>query len=186
MKRGGPLKRNTPLQSGSSLRSSNASGSDEPQKVKPRRSTGKYVGKTKAQDLAKKRSDDTCEVRIPGAGCAYYGSDFHHRLLQGQGGKWLVEVGLRVCRPCHNVLTNTNGRRAEFERKGWIIPANQDPENRKGPSEIEVLMWHDNRQDWFLLQPDGSAVLAPFPEGRPEHPDDLDHPPGSSALGGAA
>lgn len=173
MKRGGPLQRKTPLNSGSSLRSSKPPAEGEPKPTKPRRKTGKHVGKTKAQDLAKKRSDDTCEPRIPGVDCAYWGSDFHHRILHGQGGLWLVENGLRVCRPCHLVLTNTNGRRAEFEHYGWIIPSQRDPEDRKTPAEIEAFIWHENRQDWFLLLEDGTAVLAPWPEGRREHPDEL-------------
>jgi hypothetical protein len=151
-----------------------------------RRKTGKHVGEGKAKRLAKKRSDDTCEPRIPGVDCLYYGSDFHHRHLHGQGGEWCVCNGLRVCRPCHLALTNTNGRRAEFEYYGWIIPSQRDPEDRRTPAEIEVFMWHDDRRDWWLLLPDGTAELAPFPKGRPGHPDDLDLPGESRDLGGAA
>lgn len=174
MKRGGPPQRKTPLKSGSSLRSSKPAALTGETQSKQRRSTGKHVGETKAKRQAKKRSGDTCEPRIPGVGCLYYGSDFHHRHLHGQGGLWTVENGLRVCRPCHSALTNTNGNRPEYERKGWIIPANQDPENRKRPEEIEVFMWHDERLDWWLLLPDGTADLAPFPKGDPRHPDDIE------------
>lgn len=186
VKRGGPIQRKAPMKPGSSLRSSTppAQGSGKP--ATPRRSTGKHVGETKAKDLAKKRSDDTCEPRIPGVGCLYYGSDFHHRHLHGQGGEWCVCNGLRVCRVCHAALTNTNGNRAEYERKGWIIPANQDPETRRTPAEIEVFMWHDERLDWWLLLPDGTAELAPWPEGKPGHPDDLESPKDKEGLGGAA
>lgn len=178
MKRGGPLQRKTPLRS--------SSPSPRDAKPKERKSTGKHVGETKAKRLAKKRSDDTCEPRIPGVGCLYHGSDFHHRHLHGQGGEWHVCNGLRVCRMCHLALTNTGGRRAEFEHYGWIISANQDPENRKSPAEIEVFMWHDERLDWWLLKEDGSAVLAPFPKGDPRHPDDIEVPAAESEFGGAA
>ncbi len=185
MKRGGPIQRKKPMR-GSSLRSSTppAQGSGKP--ASPRRSTGKHVGETKAKRLMKKRCDGLCEPRIPGVGCLYYVSDFHHRILKGQGGQWEVTVGLGVCRPCHMALTNTAGNRPEYERKGWIIPANQDPENRKTPAEIEVFMWHDERLDWWLLLPDGTAELAPWPEGKAGHPDDLGVPREPDGLGGVA
>lgn len=163
----------------SALRSSKPPAEGKVQSAKPRRLTGKYVGKTKAQKLAKKRSDDLCEMRIDDD-CVYWGSDFHHRLLQSQGGKWEVVNGLRSCRPCHGTVTNTNGRRPEFERKGWIVASHGDP------ATTPVLMWHNGRQDWFLLKEDGTAELAPFPKGRPEHPDDLDLPGESRDLGGVA
>jgi hypothetical protein len=168
----------------SSLRSSTPPAEG---KVQPtRRKTGKHVGRTKAQRLMRKRCDGKCEPRIPGVGCLYWVSDFHHRILKGQGGEWAVANGLGVCRMCHLALTNTSGHRAEYEHYGWIIPSQRDPEDRRGPAEIEVFMWHDDRQDWWLLLPDGTAELAPFPKGRPEHPDDLDLPGESQDLDGVA
>ena len=174
-----PIKRNTPLKSGSSLRSSKASGSDEPEKVKARRSTGLHVGEKKAKGLAKKRSGGDCEVVIPGL-CDYRGVDFHHRLFRSQGGKWEIVNGLYVCRPCHRALTDTNGRRSEYERNGWIVPSYGDP------ASTEVLMFHNQRLDWWLLQEDGTAVLAPFPKGVEGHPDDLEVPRSPQNLDGVA
>lgn len=162
---------------GSSLRSSKPSATGETQS-KPRRSTGLHVGEKKAKDLAKQRSGGDCEVVILGV-CVYRGYDFHHRLFRSQGGKWEIVNGLYVCRPCHRALTNTAGRRDEYEAKGWIVPSHADP------AATEVLMWHNQRQDWFLLLEDGSVELAPFPKGDPRHPDDIEVPQ-ESEIGGAA
>lgn len=178
MKRGGPLQRKTPLKSGSSLRSSTPPAEESGKPAKPRRSTGLHVGEKKAKKLAKQRSGGLCEMCIPGI-CMMRATDFHHRRFRSQGGKWEIVNGLHGCRPCHMAVTNTNGHRAEYERKGWIVPSHGDP------ATTEVLMWHQGRQDWFLLQEDGSAVLAPWPEGRPEHPDYIERPP-ARGLDGAA
>lgn len=167
MKRGGPLQRKPPLRSESPLRP-NASGTDEPKQARPRRSTGKHVGEGKAKRLMKKRSGGVCETQIPYVGCLYFVSDFHHRQLQGQGGEWEIRNGLGVCRPCHLALTNTNGRRKEYERYGWLVPSHGNP------AAVEVYMVHDERRDWFLLMPDGSVQLAPWPKGDPRHPDDIE------------
>jgi hypothetical protein len=168
----------------SSLRSSTPPAEDSGKPA--RRKTGKHVGRTKAQRLMRKRCDGKCEPRIPGVGCLYWVSDFHHRILKGQGGEWEVANGLGVCRMCHLALTNTSGHRPEYERKGWIIPSQQDPENRKSPAEIEVFIWHDERRDWFLLREDGTAELAEFPVGDPRHPDDIERPREPPGLGGVA
>lgn len=175
MKRGGPLKRHKPLISNGSLRSGpSASGGD-----KKRKSTGKHVGEAKAKRLAKARSEGLCETRILGV-CLTYCSDFHHRLFQSQGGKWDIRNGLRVCRTCHGVITNPNGRRAEFERLGWIVPSCQDP------ARIPARIWHEDRCDWFFLLDDGSVQLAPWPERDERHPDELEVPRVDPRLDGAA
>lgn len=176
MKRSG-IQRKTPMKSGSSQATTPARGSGKP--ASPRRSTGLHVGEKKAKDLAKQRSGGDCEVVIPGL-CVYRGYDFHHRLFRSQGGKWEIVNGLYVCRPCHRALTDTNGRRPEYERNGWIVPSHGEP------AATEVLMWHNQRQDWFLLLPDGTAELAPWPEGETGHPDDLDPPLRPSTVDGAA
>lgn len=175
MKRGGPIQRKTPMPRGPLRSRPSVDGSSTPAK----RKTGKHVGKTKATNQAKERSGNTCEMRIDEQ-CLYHGSDFHHRLFQSQGGKWEIRNGLRACRPCHNTVTNTNGRRKEFEYYGWIVPSHGNP------AAVEAYMWHDGRRDWFLLMEDGSVQLAPFPKGREEHPDDLEVPRADPGLGGVA
>lgn len=162
---------------GSSPRSSKPSATGETQ-PKPRRSTGKHVGVNEARKLVKLRSGGLCEIRM--VGCFGDGTDWHHRKLRSQGGPWHVQNGLQACRFCHGCVTNTNGRRREYEENGWLVPRHGDF------ATTEVLLWHNGRQDWFLLLSDGSAVLAPFPEERPEHPDDLDIPRTQEGLGGAA
>lgn len=176
MKRGGPIRRKTPMKSTSPLRSTPPS--DTPGKPVHRK-TGKHVGESKAKRLAKKRSGGLCEVCIPGV-CLLRGTDFHHRLFQSQGGKWDIVDGLFVCRSCHMAITNTNGRRGEYEAKGWIVPSHGDP------ATTEVLMWHDERQGWFLLREDGTAEQTEWPAGDPRHPDDIPLPETPRDLDGVA
>lgn len=164
---------------GSSLRSKPPALTGETQ-PKPRRATGKHVGESKAKRLMKKRCGGLCEPRIPGAGCLYFVSDLHHRLFQSQGGEWEIRNSLGVCRPCHLVLTNPNGRRKEFEHYGWIVPSHGNP------PAVEVYMWHDERRDWFLLLEDGTVERAPFPAGDPRHPDDIEVPAEDRGLGETA
>ncbi len=175
MKRGGPLQRKTPLKSASPLRSTPPS--DKPGKPVQRK-TGKHVGVNEARKLVKQRSGGQCEIRM--LGCFGEGTDWHHRKLRSQGGPWHVQNGLQACRFCHGCVTNTNGHRAEYEANGWLVRRHEDP------AAVEVLMWHDGRQDWFLLKEDGSVELADFPVGDPRHPDDIETPAKDQDLGGVA
>jgi len=156
VKRGGPLQRKTPL------RSSAPSLRDTKPKAKP----GAHVGVNEARRLVKARSDGFCEIRM--LGCFGQALDWHHRKLRSQGGKWEAVNGLHACRYCHEAVTNTRGHRAEYEANGWLVKRDGDP------ASTEVLMWHDNRQDWWLLKEDGTAVLAPWPKGDLRHPDDIE------------
>jgi hypothetical protein len=146
---------------------------------------GKHAGESAGRKALEKRvgDDKLCEVRLFGI-CFGRGGNAHHRQNRSQQGKWDVRNLLWVCGSgstgCHGALTNTNGRRKEFEHYGWIIPSHGNP------AAVEVYMWHDGRRDWFLLREDGGVDLAPFPKGRPEHPDDLDLPGESRDLGGVA
>lgn len=172
------LERKTSMKTGSSLRSSKPPA-DGP--VKPvQRKTGKHVGENKAKRLARQRSGGDCEVRSPWhQGPA---REFSHRLAEGQGGKWLVVNGLDSCG--HGNLDGCHGyihqHPEEATKYGWMVSAWGDP------ATTPVLMWHDGRQDWFLLCEDGTAVLADFPAGDPRHPDDIDRPREPRDLGGVA
>lgn len=150
---------------GSALRSSKPSATGETQPAKPRRSMGKHVGVNKARELVKARSGGQCEIHM--LGCYVQATDWHHRVRQSQGGKWHVQNGLHACRFCHEAVTNTRGHRPEYEANGWMVHSRQDP------ATVEVLLWHYDRHDWFLLLPDGSVELSPWPEGETGHPDDL-------------
>lgn len=175
------LQRKTPLNSGSSLRSSKppADGSGKP----VQRKTGKHVGENKAKRLAKKRSGGDCEVRSPW--CQGRGREFSHRLAEGQGGKWSVVNGMFSCG--HGNLDGCHGyihqHPKEAEDKGWIVSAWGDPAKK------EVLMWHDERQDWVLLldvEEYPWVELAEFPAGDERHPDDLQLPVDPSVSDDAA
>lgn len=171
--------REKPMQR-SSLRSSKPPATGETQPAKPRRSTGKHVGKTAATRDMCKRSGGDCEVRSPW--CQGKAREASHRLAEGQGGKWLVVNLMHSCGygnldGCHGYL---HQHPEEAKAKGWIVPPWSDP------ATTEVLMWHNQRQDWFLLLDDGSVELAPWPEGEAGHPDDLDPPLRPSTVDGAA
>lgn len=140
MKRGGPLQR----------------------KPKP----GAHAGVNEARRLVKARSGGFCEIHM--MGCYNLATDWHHRKLRSQGGKWEAVNGLHACRFCHEAVTNTRGHRKEYETNGWLVSRESDP------ASTEVLLWHQGRQDWFLLKEDGTAELAPWPVGDPRHPDDIE------------
>jgi hypothetical protein len=167
----------------SSLRSSTPPAEE---KVQPaRRKTGKHVGESAARKAVAERSGGDCEVRIFGT-CLGRATNWHHRQNRSQQGKWDPRNGLHVCGSgtagCHGALTNTNGRRKEFEEYGWIVPSHQDP------AEVECLIytrWFGH--DYVLLLDEYPWVeLAEFPEGRPGHPDDLDLPGDGHDLDGVA
>lgn len=176
-----PIKRNTPLTSGSSLRSSKPSATGETQ-LKPRRSTGKHVGESKAKRDVKARSAGDCEIRSPW--CQGKGREFSHRRAEGQGGAWSATNGMWACGHggtdgCHGYL---HQHPEEARHNGWIVSA-----WGADPAGVEVLMWHEGRQDWFLLCNEAPWVeLAPFPAGDPRHPDDIEVPRPESEMGGAA
>lgn len=184
MKRGGPIQRKTPMPRGSLRSTPPAQGSGKP--PSPRR-TGKHVGESAGRAaLAKRVGDDKwCEVRLFGI-CLGRGGNAHHRRNRSQQGKWDVRNLLWVCGSgstgCHGALTNTNGRRAEFEKDGLIVPSHEDP------VKVECYI-HTTRfgHDWVLLTDAYPWVeLAPWPEGKAGHPDDLGVPRESNDLGGVA
>lgn len=84
---------------------------------------------------------------------AAYGTDFHHRRNRSQGGLWTPSNGLQLCREHHAMVTDTGGRRAEFEASGWIVPSHADP------ARVPVLACHwPTGRRWVLLDPNGTTV----------------------------
>lgn len=144
---------------------------------------GKHVGEKATTDAVKARSGGDCEVRIFGV-CLGRATNRHHRKNRSQGGGWDATQILHVCGSgstgCHGALTNTNGRRQEFVDAGWIVPSYGDP------AATEVLLWREGRQDWWLLLPDGTVELAPWPEGKSGHPDELGTRMADPGLDGVA
>lgn len=110
-----PLRTKTPLERTSRLRSSG------PIKAKrPRPSAAEKL----ARRLVDVRSEGYCELRLPG--CAGIAIDFSHRIARGRGGLWTASDGMASCRPCHMAITDTNGKRAEYERLGLICRTGAD------------------------------------------------------------
>lgn len=85
-----------------------------------------------ARALVTARACGLCEVQLPGV-CFGLAGNFHHRQNKSQRGVWSASNGLAVCGSgstgCHGALTNTNGRRREYERAGWIVPSTKNPAN---------------------------------------------------------
>lgn len=172
MRRGGELKRNTPLaRTGFTSRGSalERQAPTKPRASKPKPAAvevSEWIGERPARDAVEGRSGGLCEIRLPG--CFGRAKDWHHRLLKGQGGLWQASNGIHACRWCHEAVTNTRGHRAEYEENGWLVPSHGNPG--------EARAWiHTVRfgQAWVLLRDDGDVVLAPFPKGAQDHPDDL-------------
>lgn len=83
-----------------------------------------------ARALVSARAGGLCEVQLPDV-CFGLAGNFHHRQNKSQRGVWSASNGLAVCGSgstgCHGALTNTNGRRREYERAGWIVPSTKSP-----------------------------------------------------------
>jgi hypothetical protein len=155
------------------------------QMKRPGGKPGKHVGEAAARKAVAERSGGDCETRIFGI-CLGRATNWHHRQNRSQQGKWDPRNGLHVCGSgttgCHGALTNTNGRRKEFEQNGWIVPSHEDP------AAVECLIytrWYGH--DWVLLTAEYPWVeLAPWPEGKTGHPDDLGVPRVDPGLDGVA
>jgi len=142
-----------------------------------RRTTGRSAGRTAVQILVPKRSKGDCEIRTKW--CLGKATNLSHRRHQGQGGKWAAQNILDSCghgnaTGCHGYL---HQHPEEARAKGWVVSA-FGPD----PADVEVLMWHNGRQDWFLLREDGTAVLAEFPSGDRRHPDDIEQDRGLDGV----
>ncbi|WP_035975507.1 HNH endonuclease [Kutzneria albida] len=131
---------------------------------KPGRSSNRaHEGENRAREIVYARSGRVCE-RCSNARA----TEWHHRKNRSQGGKWCANNGLDLCAPCHLDVTNTNGKRAEYEDKGWIVPSHRDP------AAVPALIYHPSiGHDYVLLMEDGSVQLAPWPNSSIGHPDDL-------------
>lgn len=83
------------------------------------------MNETKCRAIVKERSEGRCER------CSIRPAEtMHHRRFRSQRGPWVPSNILHLCgdgtRLCHGVLTNTNGKRSEFEAAGWIVPSYAD------------------------------------------------------------
>lgn len=128
-----------------------------------------------ARDLVRARSGGWCEVRIPGV-CLGRAANMHHRKNRSQGGRAdaanLVDLCGSGSTGCHGALTDTQGRRAEYEAMGCIVASHDDP------ATVPVLIHNATiGHDWALLGDDGCLTLAPFPEPTPGDPFELPVPP---------
>jgi hypothetical protein len=189
MKRGGPLKRTKGLDGGEPLRRSTPlrSGHSREGRAKPtKRKVVDGPSEAELEDAAKKaarkRSGGDCEIRTPW--CQGRAREFSHRKAEGQGGQWAASNGLDACG--HGNLDGCHGychqHPEEARENGWFISAY----SKLPASEIPAWIWHKGRRAKYLLDDEGEAVLAPFPQGDPRHPDDIPWSPPAAPLDGVA
>lgn len=136
LQRGGPLARRVPLRS---------------RRARQRRAPlVDVIGNERlGKELVFGRSNGWCEIQLPG--CHGRAIDWHHRRLRSQGGRWDASNGLAACRWCHEAVTNTRGRRAEYEANGWLV-------SREAiPAAVPVLLANVG---WALLDDDGGYELV--------------------------
>lgn len=143
--------------------------------MKPYRPTVTAEERT-GRPLVVARSGGWCEIRMDGV-CLGRASDWHHRKNRSQGGRWLASNGLHACRACHYAVTNTEGHRAEYEDKGWIVPGQVDPHTVPALIHTATL-----GHTYVLLDDDGMVQLAPWPEHVDSDPFELAPPRGTSAA----
>lgn len=144
--RGAALQRRTPLEPGKGLkRSPFLRQPTIPEQ--PTRKPRKQPGEKAARELVYARSDGWCEIGIPEL-CTQLATEWHHRKLKGQGGRWCAGNGLHGCSRCHLAVTNTNGHRPEYVHAGWLVPAWV-----KRPAAVKVNRWDHATQSrtWVLL-----------------------------------
>ena len=80
-----------------------------------------------ARRIVYARSGGLCEPRIPAAGCAGRGAQWHHRQRRSQGGRWTPANGLHICLPCHDYVTDTDGHYDECVDAGWVVQQHAEP-----------------------------------------------------------
>lgn len=96
------------------------------QKAQQTPGPAKQPGESRARRLVRKRSGKRCEIRLDER-CAWWATEFSHRIRRSQGGPWTASNGLDSCHWCHLVITNTNGRRTEYRAKGWVLDSTDNP-----------------------------------------------------------
>lgn len=175
--RGGPLKRTTPLRAKADKRKR-----DVPKQRTATDGPSEAVLEDRAKKAVKRRSGGDCEIRT--SWCLGHAAEFSHRQAEGQGGPWAASNGLHGCG--HGNLNGCHGychqHPEEARENGWFISAF----SKVPATEIPAWIWHKGKRAKYLLDDEGEAVLAPFPQGDPRHPDDISWSPPTTPDSGAA
>jgi hypothetical protein len=181
VKRHKPLSPGSPLRRSSPLRSSGNGREGKAKTVRRKQVDGPSASQLERQARAgvRHRSGGDCEIRTPWhLGRA---TNFSHRQHEGRGGKWAAYNGLDACGSgttgCHGYL---HAHPEESRENGWLVSGWGDP------ASTPALIWHGGVRAMFLLDDEGGAALAPFPQGDPHHPDDIPWSPPAAPLDGVA
>jgi hypothetical protein len=155
------LQRTTPLRSVTPLeRTRLRSSGPALRPVKPRKAP-QGAQEKEAKRLTRVRSGGWCELRLPGI-CVGRAYDFSHRIAAGRGGKWTASNGCDACRWCHDAITNTNGRRAEYERLGYICKTGVDTTLERVWLRGERWVWLTDDDTEYLDTPPKPVPLSDY------------------------
>lgn len=97
-------------------------------------------------------------VRERSASCeicdAAVGTEFSHRVGQGQGGLWTPSNGIRACRRCHSLIHH----RPDYAMaRGWMLPSWADPYTAPALLRTWFGEW------WVHLDDEGLYVMSDRP-----------------------
>lgn len=108
------------------------------------------MDEARARAIVLERSDDRCEIAVPGV-CTGRRDSVHHRLKRGRGHEWAPSNLLAACgdgtRGCHGYV-EAHPTWAQGEGL-WLMAGDGEPQ------EVSVHMrWH-NQRSWWLLDNEG-------------------------------
>lgn len=143
MKRGGRLKRNTPLRTTTPLAGSTPSqrAARLTRTVMAKKRAKVSPEERAARKTVKARSQMVCEIHGN-----HPASDMHHRLNRSQGGQWSPENLLHICHAIHMQITVQPKRAME---QGWTVKSGRNPG--------DVPCWLASR-GFVFLSPEGDVI----------------------------
>lgn len=152
MKRGGPLKRHTPLNPGRGLLrgtplSRAARLKTSARAPRPRSRPSVTRDEVDARRTVAQRSGGVCEI------CGQQrATNWHHRQNKGQSGAWRAANGLHLCGSgttgCHGHVTANPAKARAY---GWSVRSTQ------GPADVAVWLYG---RGWSVLTDDGAIAPA--------------------------
>lgn len=131
MKRGGPLRRVTPLKAAASLR--RTAPRPRSKRPTPQGNPARWATWQALREVLYGRASGRCERC--GRGLEDTGMEAHHRKLRSQGGRDDASTCVALCPGCHR-WAHANPRQAQSD--GWIV------RERSIPAQVAVVL-HDGR-----------------------------------------
>ena len=111
------------------------------------------MDEARAREIVAQRSEDRCEIAVPGV-CRGIRRSVHHRRKRSQGGDWRPSNLLAACGDgttgCHGYV-EARPRWAN-EHGLWLFAGDGEPH------EVSVFMRWANSRSWYLLDDDGMLL----------------------------